>query len=84
MLRGTEMATSPGASAELAARPTPAAPEDCCATTLDALKVKISEGHSYSQDRKKYLDISGLLKAEPYATRRARESEGRPFSRWRA
>ena len=42
-------------------------------TTLDALKVKISEGHSYSQDRKKYLDLSGILRAEPYATRRARE-----------
>ena len=42
-------------------------------TTMDALKVKISEGHSYSQDRKKYLDLGGILRAEPYATRRARE-----------
>ena len=47
-------------------------------TTLDGLdlqrlKVKISEGHSYSQDRKKYLDLVGILRAEPYATRRARE-----------
>ena len=47
-------------------------------TTLDGLdlqrlKVKISEGHSYSQDRKKYLDLGGILRAEPYATRRARE-----------